>query len=77
MADIPEVAGILCEHYCTHGGRCTLKPDHGGLHDSGGICQWPDSESISRTEANFRTAAKGPIGQFCAMVDEFFRADDD
>jgi hypothetical protein len=42
----------MCQHYCSHGGRCTLERGHEGLHDSSGECRWPDAESITRAEAD-------------------------
>lgn len=42
---------ILCTSYCSHGGRCELKPGHDVLHNSG-YCTWPDAEALTREAAD-------------------------
>jgi hypothetical protein len=55
------MTGVMCEHYCSHGGRCTLAPGHNPLHKAGS-CRWPDAESITREEAN-QVMARTPEGR--------------
>jgi hypothetical protein len=52
---------VNCETYCSHGGVCELEAGHAGQHDSR-YCQWSDTESIGRDEAN-RHLADMPGGQ--------------
>ena len=54
-----DPAPWMCEHYCPHGARCRLAPGHDGRHNSrrpDGTdergCDWTDSESIPREEAD-------------------------
>jgi hypothetical protein len=42
---------MTCDSYCSHGGRCTLKSGHTGLHNSG-YCTWDDNEALTRQEAD-------------------------
>ncbi len=51
---------VMCESYCSHGGRCESDPGHDGLHDSG-YCTWADAEALSRDQADavLRTKSGG------------------
>jgi hypothetical protein len=42
---------VICDSYCSHGGRCVMHPGHGGLHDSR-YCTWTDAEALSREQAD-------------------------
>lgn len=46
-----------CMTYCTHGGICELESGHDGLHDSS-YCQWPDTQSATRRDADEILSAK-------------------
>jgi NAD(P)-dependent dehydrogenase (short-subunit alcohol dehydrogenase family) len=57
------MTAIMCTHYCSHGARCALAPGHKCLHSaSPGDCRWPDTESITREEAD-RILARTPAGR--------------
>jgi hypothetical protein len=63
----------FCESYCSHGGRCDLKPGHDGLHSSSGYCTWPDAEALTREAADAVLSEKPGGAEFLAtgqpMVD--------
>jgi hypothetical protein len=42
---------MLCDSYCSHGGRCERARGHGGLHDSS-FCQWTDADALTREQAD-------------------------
>lgn len=42
---------IMCDSYCTHGGRCTKEPGHAGDHDTD-YCTWTDAEALTREQAD-------------------------
>jgi len=42
---------VMCDSYCSHGGRCVKNPDHKGKHDSK-YCKWTDAEALSREQAD-------------------------
>ena len=42
---------VICDSYCSHGGRCELQPGHDGLHDSR-YCTWGEAEALSREQAD-------------------------
>lgn len=52
---------LMCDSYCSHGGRCTKDPRHEGLHDSD-YCTWSDAEALTKTQADEVLATK-PGGQ--------------
>lgn len=48
---------ILCDSYCSHGGRCTKNPRHEGDHDSD-YCTWTDAEALTHEQADAVLATK-------------------
>ncbi len=63
-----------CHTYCSHGGVCILKPNHEGKHDSG-YCQWGDSESLTRDQADDVLSAS-PEGAVVTMMQSLLDPDD-
>lgn len=48
---------LICDSYCSHGGRCTRDPGHDGDHDSD-YCTWTDAEALTKDQADTLLAAK-------------------
>ena len=59
---------LMCQSYCSHGGRCTLDPGHAGLHDSG-YCTWTDAEALTREAANDVLATKAGGQEYLDTMD--------
>lgn len=66
---------MMCDSYCSHGGRCVRKRGHTGLHDASGQCSWADREALTREEAD-QVLARTPqgrdyLGTFQPVADAF------
>lgn len=64
---------MLCDHYCVHGGVCSLELGHEGLHTSSEFCVWPSEESISKEEADLLFKVLSPFGNVLTefMIESF------
>jgi len=53
----------FCPSYCSHGGRCVLRPGHDGDHDSQ-YCTWTDGQALTREQADTVLAQGSEEGAF-------------